>query len=262
MLMNKRFQSFIFFITTLALASLACGVSDLPFITTETPTPTATFTPSPTPAPSSTPTPTNTPTPTPLPTGVKAEVQTDGTTLFVDYDNKYQLVLPVDWIIIPLDKNDLDIMLDKLEDENPDLASVAEAFKNLDSKVLRMAALNSNRKYVTEGYGSNITIAAIEDKTLSVMPLSFTTGVLEESFKQQGMQVLTKGVNTIENVNGVDVEYLDVEQAVTGKPVQQHVIVFQSGGNLIIITVTTLQEFKDEVFQMGDQMGASIEFLK
>jgi len=261
-LKNKSFHGFIFFLVLLALASLSCGVVDLPFIATETPTPTITFTPSATPTPSSTPTPTQTSTATPSPTGVKAEEQSDGTTLFVDYDNNYQLVLPVDWIIIPLNKDDLGTMIDKLAGENPDLASMAEAFKNLDSKVLRMAALNSNRKYISGGYGSNITIAAVEDKTLSVMPLSFITGVLEQSFQQQGMKVLTTGVNTIENANGVEIEYIDVEQALTGKRVQQHVIVFHSGSNLIIITITTLQEFKDEVFQMGDQIGASIEFLK
>jgi hypothetical protein len=180
----------------------------------------------------------------------------------VDYDNQYQLLLPADWIIIPLDKDDLGAIIDKLADKNPDLATMAEAFKNLDSKVLRMAALNSNRKYISGGYGSNITIAAVEDKTLSVMPLSFITGVLEQSFQQQGMKVLTTGVNPIENANGVDIEYIDVEQALTGKPVQQHVIVFHSGSKLIIMTVTTLKEFKDEVFQMGDQIGASITYLK
>jgi hypothetical protein len=74
-LKNKSFHGFIFFLMILALASLSCGVANLPFIATETPTPTVTFTPSPTPTPSSTPTPTHTPTPTPLPTRVNAEEQ-------------------------------------------------------------------------------------------------------------------------------------------------------------------------------------------
>jgi hypothetical protein len=262
MLRNKPVRIFIFILILLTLTSLACGVSSLPFLATETPTPTATFTPSPTVTPSSTPTPTHTPTATPLPTGVETEEHSDGTTLFVDYDNQYQLVLPADWIVIPFDKDDLDLMIDKLAEQDPNIASAAEAFKNLDPNALRMAALNSNRKYVTEGYGSNITIAAIEDKTFSVMPLSFITGVLEESFKQQGMKVLTTGVNTIENTHGVEVEYIDVEQNIAGKHAQQHVIMFQSGGNLILITVTTLPQFKEEVFQMGDRIGASIEYLE
>ena len=259
---NKKFQIVVFSIMILGLASLSCGISNLPFLATKTPIPTLTFTPSPTPTPSVTPTPTHTPTATPLPTGVDAEEQADGTTRFVDYDNKFQLVLPVDWIIIPINKNDLEGMIDTLASEDPKLAAVAEAFKNLDPSVIRMAALNSNRKYVTEGYGSNITIAAIEDKTLSVMPLSFITGVLEESFTQQGMKVLTTGVNTIENAQGVEVEYIDVEQIVAGNHAQQHLIVFQSNGKVILVTVTTLPQFKEEVFQMGDQIAASIELLK
>jgi len=262
MLKNKVFHSFIFLLVIFALASVSCRMSNLPFVATETPTPTVTFTPSPTLTPSPTPTATRTPTATPLPTGVKAEEQPDGATLFVDYDNNYQLVLPVDWIIIPLDKDQLAVTISTLAEKNPNLATVAEAFKNLDPKVLRMAALSSNMKFIKGGYGSNITIAAVEDKTLSAMPLSFITGVLEQSFQQQGMKVITTDVNTIENANGVEIEYIDIDQTLTGKRVQQHVMVFKSDNHLIIVTTTTLPEFKEEVFQMGDQIGASIEFLK
>lgn len=262
---NKGIRWLAVFFAILALTVFACqGAGGFNPFATQTPTPTNTFTPTPTftVTPSPTPTSTLTSTPTPLPTGVKLEPQSDGSSLFIDYDNKYQLILPADWIIIPLKKEDLNIMISKLADENPDLATAAEAFKNLDSNVLRMAALNSNRKYITAGFGSNITITAIENDTLSAMPLSFITAVLEDTFQKQGMKVLTTGVNTIENAHNVDVEFIDVEQVVGGKHAQQHVIVFQSGSNLILITVTTLQQFKDEVFQMSNQIAASIVLLK
>src|SRR6266508_6408975 len=100
---NKVVQRFSILIVIVTFAILSCsGVADISnLFATETPTPTNTFTPTSTFTPSPTPAPTQTPSPTPLPTGINIEEQSDGSTLFIDYDNKYQLVLPSDWLIIP-----------------------------------------------------------------------------------------------------------------------------------------------------------------
>ena len=108
---------------------------------------------------------------------------------------------------------------------------------------------------------SNIIIAEIEDETLSALPLSFVTGALEESFKQQGINVLTSGVNTLENDHGVEIEYIDVEQNVNNEKAQQRVIAFKTSDKLILVTITTLPQFRDEIFQIGDDVGASIELI-
>jgi len=262
---NKGLLSFWVFVMALVFANLACGVSDIPNpFATDTPTPTLTFTPSPTytPSPTSTSTPTRTPTATPRPTGVATEELSDGKILFIDYDNKYKLVLTDEWVIIPIGKGDLDAMLEKLGKENPDLAKSAEAFKNLDANVVRMVALNSNRDYFANGNATNINIAALTDPVLSAMPISFITGALEESFTKQGMKVLTTGVNIIDNTHGLDVEYIDVEQSLNGVKIQQRLIVFQSNKKLIMITVSTLPQFKDEIFKMAEAIALSIELFK
>ncbi|HSG44825.1 MAG TPA: hypothetical protein VLA72_16890 [Anaerolineales bacterium] len=260
----KNLFKSIMLIVILALASISCGVSDLPFLATETPTPTATYTPSPTSTPTQTPTstPTNTPSPTTLPTGVTSEEQVDGSTLFVDYDNKYQMILPVDWVIIPFEKETIANALDVLADENPHLASSAEAFKELDPNVIRMIALNTDLKYLVGGSSSNITVAVIDDAILSALPLSFVTDVLEESFTQQGINVLTSEVNIIENDHGVEVEYIDIEQRANNEKVLQRIIVFKTSDNLMLVTITTLQQFEDEIFPISDQIGVSIEIFE
>ena len=213
---NTAFRRSFIFIALLALMMVSCsGVSDLPnLFATETPTPTNTFTPSPTFTVTPSPTATLTATATPMPTGTSFEEQSNGSTLFTDYDNRYQLILPADWFVIPLNKDDLSAALDKLAEDNPDLIASAETFKDMDSDVLRLAALNMDRKYFAGGYASNMTVTAIQDATLSAMPLSFITGVLEETFQQQGLQVLTNDVNTIDNANSVEIEHIDVEQEV------------------------------------------------
>lgn len=251
--------------SVLAVASLSCGVSDITnFFATATPTPTLTFTPTLTltPSPTATSTPTRTPTATPLPTGVATQELSDGSTLFIDYDNKYQITLSEDWVIIPVAKEDLEVMLDELGSEDPNIAQAAERFKDLKLDILRMAALNRNSEYLVGGYASNITVTAIEDPIFSVMPLSFITGALEESFIQQGIKVLTTGVNVIENANGVDVEYMDVEQSLSGIKVQQRVIAFQSNKKLILITISTPVQFKEKIFPMAEEIGSSVEFIQ
>jgi hypothetical protein len=261
---NKKLLFLVLFTSTFTIASLSCGTNLANIFATATPTPTLTFTPTRTftPSPTATSTPTRTPTSTPRPAGVTTQQLSDGSTLFIDYDNKYQLTLHEDWIIIPFVKEDLEVVLERLGREDPDIAKAAEAFKNLDSNVIRMAALNRKPEFLKGGYAANITVAALDDPIFSVMPLSFITGALEESFTQQGIKVLTTGVNVIENAGGVEVEYMDVEQNVSGNKVQQRMVVFQSNKKLILITISTLPQFKDEIFQLAEQIGGSVELLE
>jgi len=90
--MMKKKKLFIFLIGLILLTLLSCqAAANLPNpFATAIPSSTPTFTPSPT----SSPTLTAAYTPTPPPTGTTKEKQTDGTTVFTDYDNQYELVFP------------------------------------------------------------------------------------------------------------------------------------------------------------------------
>ena len=261
---NKTVPKLSVFIVLLTLMVLSCsGVSDIPSLfATETPTPTVTYTPSPTFTPSPTPTETQTPSPTPRPTGIDIEEQSDGTALFIDYDNRYQLVLPEDWLVIPFKKSAYAEAINKLAKNNPQLAAAAEAFKDMDPSVFRLVAINTNSKYTKNTFASNMNITAYEDEIMGVMPLGFVMGALEEQFKQNGVKVLTEGVNLLENSHGVDIEYIQTEQSVNGIKFQQHILVFQANGKLIMIAITTLPQFAKDVFAEGDVIGASVEVLK
>lgn len=252
------------FVVILTLAILSCsGASDITNIfATETPTPTITYTPSPTFTPTATATATPIPSPTPMPTGVTVEQQGDGSTIFTDYDNRFRLVLPAGWVVIPFNKDDLTEVVSELGSENPQLAEAAESFNNMDPKLFRLVALNSNPDYVEGAFASNLNVTSIPDELMSSMPLAFVTGVLEQSFADSGFTVLTSGVNEIDNSHGVEVEYIDIEQSVNGVKTTQRVIVFQTDGSLGMVTITTLPQFSNELFATSDDVGASIELLK
>lgn len=265
MLKKKNVFRMVVFTSTITLMSLACGMSSLnTYFATETPTPTFTNTPTPTltPSPTFTSTPTNTPTATPLPSGVTSTEQEDGSTLFVDYDNKYQIILPTGWVVIPIDQEKLVEMVDSVSDEVPELAETVDALKSLDPDTVRGVVLNKDPKFISGGFATNITIASFEDNVLSAMPLSFVTGALEQSFIDSGGKVLTQGVNIIENTHGAEIQYIDVERTLNGLKVVQRMILFQSNKKLLTITITVPSRLKDEILPVSELVGSSVKFLK
>lgn len=250
---NKGIFKLAVFISMAALASLSCGVSDIGGIfATETPTPTSTFTPTPTftPSPTPTSTPTSTPTATPLPTGVTSEEQADGSTLLVDYDNKYHLLLPVDWMAIPLTADDMAQAMQQAGKEDPDFVEMAQAFQEMDPDIIRLIGLNANRKYSGASFPTLLTITAFSDAIASTMPMAFVTAMIEDN-------ILTGASNlswdVINNENGVEVGVVNGIKTITAPNglkvvVAERVIAFQTKDKLIIIDVVTPKEYGDDVF--------------
>lgn len=247
----------------LALAALSCSgassVSNL--FATDTPTPTNTFTPSPTVTPSPTSTSTQTPTltPTPLPTGSSMEDQADGSKLFTDYDNQFQLTLPDGWIILPLSSKDLADILESASKENPDFKDAAAALKDLDPDVIRIMAFHKNHKYNVNGFTTNLIVMAVDDKVMTTMPMDFVMGTLEESIKQQGGVLLSTDNNVSTNANGVEIGSFEFKRTTptalgTNVPVRINAIVFRSADKLIMVQLTTPQQFGEELAPIMDQI--------
>jgi len=261
---NIRFQKLSIFIAVMAMATLSCkSVAGFNPFATPTPTATATFTPTPTFTPSSTPSSTLAPsaTLTPEPANIKTEIQSDGSTLFIDHNNNYQLILPKNWIVIPFDKDGFAAVLAEIAKDSPNLADAAKVFQGLDPNIFRLVALNTDPKFLVNSFASNLNITAIDNSVLSAMPLSFVTGALEESFKQQGITVLTTGLNSIANEQGVEIEYVDMEQTIKGEKAAQRAMVFQANKKLIILTFSTAKQTSADLFKEGDLIGGSVKLL-
>lgn len=268
---RKSYRPFKLVAGLLALTVLSCSsAAGLPnLFATATPTPTNTFTPSPTLTPSPTATSTHTPSPsnTPLPAGVKTEEQSDGSTLFADYDNNFQLTLPQNWIVIPLSAEDLSQILDEMAAEDPALEEIADAFTQLDPDVIRAMAVNKDRKYIADGFSTNLSVTAIEDPLMSTMPIDFVTGAVEESIEQQGAELLSSGNTAVTNASGVEVGSFDFQQSTpsaTGENilVRSKVILFQANGKVILVQLTTPQEFGEELVPIMDQIQDSISLIE
>ena len=264
------FRNLALFASVLALAGISCGVGDISNIfATATPTPTLTFTPSPTftPGPTPTSTPTRTPTPTPLPSGATTEKQSDGSTLFIDYDNKYQLELPAGWFVIPLSAEDIADILKEMATENPDLKAIADAFKQLDPDVIRVVAINENSDYIFNGFSTNLTITAIDNKVMSTMPLDFVTGAIEDLLKQQGAGSVSNHSPATTNANGVEIGTFDFQQSAptasgTNVETRSKAIIFKANDKVILVQLATPQQFADKLFPILDDIIDSIKLLE
>jgi hypothetical protein len=267
---QKALSKFMIFIVVLALLVLSCsGTSGIPgLFITPTATATNTFTPGPTLTPSSTATatPTQTPSPTPLPTGLKLEEHSDGSAVFIDYDNNYQLTLPKDWMVIPLSSDDVATILSKLSEKNPAFKEMAETFKTLDPDVIRAIAMSTDPKYIAQGFSTNITITALEDKLMSSMPLDFVTGAMEQSLQEQGAKILSDSSLAAKNSNGVEIGSFDYEKttptaAGTNALVRAKAIVFQVNGKMILIQLATPKQFADDFLSVIEDVSSSIKLL-
>jgi hypothetical protein len=144
---------------------------------------------------------------------------------------------------------------------------MAEAFKQLDPDVIRVIAINQDSKYMFNGFSTNFTLTALEDKVMSVMPLDFVTGAIEESLKQNGAKMLSAESSTTNNAHGVEIGTYEFEQnspTATGATVRIRAkgVIFQSNGKLIMVQLGTLPQFAEELFPMLDNVTNSIELLQ
>jgi hypothetical protein len=263
----KFLQMFFIFVGILTLVALSCsGMSDVSnLFATDTPTPTNTFTPSPTvtPSPTSTSTLTPSPSPTPLPTGSTMEDQADGSKLFTDYDNQFQMALPDGWIVLPLSSKDLAEILASASEENPDFKDAAAMLKDLDPNVIRVMAFNKDTKYNLNGFTTNLIVMAVDDKVMTSMPMDFVMGSLEESIKQQGGQLISADNNVTTNANGVEIGNFEFRQTAPTTlgaqvPVRVKAIVFRAAGKMIMVQMTTPDQFGPELLPVMDQISNSV----
>ena len=244
-------QQLVIFAGFLILAVLSCsGTSEIPnLIASKTSTPTNTFTPSPTSTPSPAATGTRTPSPTPLPTGVSVEEQTDGTTLFIDHDNKYQLLLPADWAVVISTQKELQQAIQDASNEEPAFAEMAESFKGMNPDIFRLAAMNDNLKYIRASSPTLLTINTFEDPIAGTMPMAYVTALIEDNILE-GATSTTWDV--IDNENDVEVGIVRGErllQAPDGRSlnVQELVIAFQANKKLVLMEIVAPQEYGEEI---------------
>ncbi len=268
---KMKFRALLVALTLLFIVSLACSsagpLSGL--FATATPTPTNTPTVTPTSTPTLTPSPTLTPTATatPRPSGVSDETQPDGTIVFTDYDNLYQVTLPENWVVFHLEMEDLKTMGEKFSETNPEMKEMLAALRNVDKKLFRAMIIDTDRDHLANKQLPNITITVPQEAMFKNMPPAFLSGALASALPDinPGIKVLSDGFDT--TPSGVEIGFIESTLTANnpnGKrmTVYQKIVIFEIKNGVAMLTFTCPTDLKDTLLPAFDQMVNSITPLK
>jgi hypothetical protein len=257
---SKGIRKISILLAILVLAMLSCqGAGGFNPFATPTPTPTATFTPTATPTITPSPTPSRTPTSTPL-SGIIVDEQSDGTSLVIDHDNNYQLVLPKGWFVLFSSEEDMKQAIESAGKRDPDLAKMVENYKDADPEIFRLAALNADHDFRNTGFPTIMTVSAYEGQIAS-MPMAFVTAMIEDTILENAKSTTW---DVVTNSNKVEVGTVRGTKAINipnkfQGTIEILVITFQAKGKLVVIEVAAPQKVAEEIFAALDDLVDSIE---
>lgn len=251
-----------FFILTIALVSLACGIGqglsgvNIPFVSTKTSTPL--------PANTSTVTPTYPPKLEATSDAFELDVLENESTVFTDRRYGYSLRFPVEWLVIPLDAEGAASLFDEIAIFMPeDLLPLVETTRQ-DAGV-RVMALDYAEKYSSVGDTIANVVVAIEETT------SYTDvemlDLLDESVEEiptlvPGSFVTYQAVQT--NPNGVEYGKMLIShpEETFGVPLKQMIMMVKTEDGLLVVTGSVLEELYLDVEDVFQRIFDSLEFTE
>jgi hypothetical protein len=262
---NKLARPSIFLIVITSLIVLTCKS------TAGFPNPFATVTPNPTTTPTPTPTDIPNPTPTltssPVPTGVLKQAQPDGSTLFTDYDNKYEIVFPAGWTAISLTAKDLNDMMALASKNNPELENTITSLKAMDPKVFRTFAFDFRTGHLVNGFASNISVVAEDNSIINGMTLQDVLNTTAQSVPQmfKGGKVISS--NVTKTASDIPIGVLGINLPLTTAsgskiPVYEQMVVFKMPEVVVEITLGVPKSTQSKYLSEFKQVIDSIEILK
>ncbi len=252
--------------TLLMAASLACQAGSVTrFFVSPTPSPSNTSLPSATftliPTMSPTPRPTLRPTTTIKPIlGVESRDQADGTTLFVDLDNYYQILFPKYWEPLVLSQKNEMVESPGASAEYPWLKEYIEDLLTSDADAIRMFSLNTQFKYLNGDFPTFLMIFTETDALVVGAPMAMVTAWVEDNLLDEDTN-LSWDVRT--NSSGVEVGINDgtrrLEEENNYTDIRERVLSFQTADHLIMIEITSPENLADSLVPGMESILDSIQ---
>ncbi len=228
----------------LAMMILACqGASGLnPFATT-TPTPTVTFTPSITPSPTPSSTPTYAATATSLPGGRVKEEQSDGTTLFTDYNARCQVTFPKNWTLLILGEDDINALPENVLAQQQNVSEMIETLKKTDvNKIIRVVGYNF--KAQQGRYIPNINISYDTNAIYAALSLKDLVDAMVAYYPSLNIKVINSEMK--QTSSGIEIGAIEAQWSMKASGSQtvnleQKQIFFKSGEGVVVLTFSTVK---------------------
>ncbi len=176
-------------------------------------------------------------------TGKLKEEQSDGTTLFTDYDASYQITFPQGWTVIIPEKDDISQALNSIPEQEQNISKLIESAKNADTKNM-IRVFGFNLKAQQGVYTPNINISYDTNPLLKTAPLKDVLNATVAYYPSMGIQVISSEVK--QTSSGMEIGEIQTEWTmnVTGNQqvnLHQKQIFFKSGEGVAIITFSTVK---------------------
>jgi hypothetical protein len=207
-----------------------------------------------------------TPSVTPRPTsGVAAEPQPDGSTIFFDFDNGYSVTLPAGWTVVPLNNADLPSIVEAVSKSNPGLPEAPTAcFGDIEPETIRSISLYAKPEFVTDALAPNIGIVRIDDPLAAKIPMSYVLPNVVSDREKDGTVTNSEIREIAGGLQGgvVDVEADCLTPSGENIATVQRAAVFQTGKVAIALALMAPAEFAEQLLPTADAVIASITLLQ
>lgn len=200
---------------------------------------------------------------TPRPTGLLKEEQSDGATLFSDYDGGYQITFPEGWTVVIPEEDDISEALSTIPEQEENLSKLIEAARNADVNNM-IRAFGFNLKAQQGEYTPNINISQNTNSLLLAASLKDLVDATAAYYPSMNIEVISSGVK--ETASGMEMGVIEAQwtmNAPGGEKIdlQQKQVMFKSEGGVVILTFSTVKDATVDLTADVDEVIDSFKLL-
>ncbi|MBI2330944.1 MAG: hypothetical protein HYU84_01985 [Chloroflexi bacterium] len=275
--------------TLLGIITLACAIPGLQPASSIPPTPdtrlermvaetvsaalvlTQQAAPTATEVPSATPVPTITNTPVVAATSTQSaesvlDKNTDGTSSFIDLNGKYQMTVPMQWLVLRINAPEYDIALTLPEASDPAIQRQFSIIKEQDPNVFRLFMLDIAEEHIDNGFVTNINLVWDQQMEVSLASDTDIKGIAATlPASLQGAQVKSTEIKTTKSeiMYGVITILTPLSSQNGAKlTVYQKMAFFDLPTGTLTVTLSTTEKWQSTVEPSFDELIESFIVLE
>lgn len=200
---------------------------------------------------------------TPRPTGLLKEEQSDGATLFSDYDGGYQITFPEGWTVVIPEEEDISEALSTIPEREENISKLIEAARSADVNNM-IRAFGFNLKAQQGEYTPNINISRNTNSLLLAASLKDLVDATVAYYPSMNMEVISSGVK--KTASGMEMGVIEAQwtmNAPGGEKIdlQQKQVMFKSEGGVVILTFSTVRDATVDLTADVDEVIESFKLL-
>lgn len=168
-------------------------------------------------------------------------------------------------MVVRLDAREIEDMVDKASENNPELEKSLEMFRKMDKDVFRGFVFDADPAHIQGTNLTNINISMPQEPFFRSMPPAFLSGAMAELLKNEpGVKIISDGFDTTQN--GIDIGFIETNYTlkdIQGKAftAYQKMVILQVSDGSVILTFTTPIDLKNKTLPFFDAIVESFELL-